>query len=186
VVVGERHAPAARRSTEVPSGTAHAALEGLKPESLAVIETNIDDMNPELYSYVMERLFAAGALDVWLQPVQMKKNRPAVVCGVLCNDDSRTAVIETVLRETSTLGVRVTPTVRYSVPRSSQSVTTPYGPVRVKVADWAAGGVWRAAPEYADVERVASTRGVPAWLVYQAALASAEQLRPGAATEVNS
>jgi uncharacterized protein (DUF111 family) len=74
---------------------------------MSLLETNIDDMNPELWDFVFARLFEAGAVDVWLQPVQMKKNRPASLLGVLCESAKQEAVVAALLRETTTLGVRV-------------------------------------------------------------------------------
>lgn len=145
---------------------------GTAREHLTVIETNVDDLNPELYEYVIERLFEAGARDVYLTPVHMKKNRPGIVLSVLCGDAERAAVTAIVLTETSTLGVRVHSVERVAVPRTVRTVHTPYGPVRVKVAT-APDGTENVAPEYDDCRQRASERGVPLKRVYEAALVSA-------------
>ena len=92
------------------------AVEPARPAMLQ-IETNIDDMNPEIYGYVQERLFAAGAADVWFQPIQMKKNRPGVLLSVLCSADREHEITAILLRETSTLGVRVRPVSRHEAQR---------------------------------------------------------------------
>ncbi|MDF2441660.1 MAG: pyridinium-3,5-bisthiocarboxylic acid mononucleotide nickel chelatase [Abditibacteriota bacterium] len=150
-----------------------AQLAGLEWRALAVVECNIDDMNPEFFSLVMERLFESGALDVWVQPLQMKKNRPAWLLSALADKSALDGVIATILRETSTLGVRVQQVLRAALPRDSQSVETPFGAVRVKFARWKQGSVLRAAPEWADVEQRARQHNVPAREVYQAAIAAA-------------
>jgi uncharacterized protein (DUF111 family) len=80
---------------------------GLEWRTMSQIECNIDDMNPELWDFVFARLLEAEALDVWLQPIQMKKNRPASLLGVLCETDRQEALVATILRETTTLGVRI-------------------------------------------------------------------------------
>lgn len=150
-----------------------AKLAGLEWRELAVVESNIDDMNPEFFSLVMDRLFEAGALDVWVQPLQMKKNRPAWLLSALSDKNSLDGIIATVLRETTTLGVRVNSILRAALPRDSQSVQTAFGPVHVKFARWSEGNVLRAAPEWSDVEQQARQNNVSAREVYQAAVAAA-------------
>jgi len=151
-------------------GDSPAPASELKAEMLAVLETNIDDLNPEAYDYVMARLFAAGALDVFLAPVQMKKNRPATLMNVLCRPDSADALSQILFSETSTLGIRRQDVMRTSLPREIRSVNTAFGPIRVKVAHWA-GGI-KLAPEYEDCRVAAEAHGVPLREVYAAALAS--------------
>lgn len=145
---------------------------GLECRTLLIVETNIDDMDPEFYDYVMSRLLAAGALDVTLLPMQMKKNRPATLLRVLCAPDKLEIVRDIVLRETTTLGVRVHEVQRYALPRRSMSVQTPWGSVRVKVAELA-DGPGRPIPEYDDCRRLAEAHGVPLWQVYTMAQALA-------------
>jgi uncharacterized protein (DUF111 family) len=134
-----------------------------------VLETNIDDLNPELYEYVMERLFAAGARDVVLSPVQMKKNRPGILLWVLCDPGEREQLSGVIFAETSTLGIRSYPVTRTALRRETKEVTTVYGTVRVKVAYTPDGRVHRA-PEYEDCKRLAREHMVPLKLVYEAAL----------------
>ena len=145
-------------------------------QTLSLIETNVDDMNPEFFNHVFERLFAAGALDVWVQSAQMKKNRPAFVLSALCDSTSQEAVIIALLRETTTLGFRMSEVHRGALRREMCSVETPYGAVRVKIADWPQQDMRRAAPEYSDVERLAQASEATVREVYQAALASAERM----------
>ncbi len=138
-------------------------------ETLTMLETNIDDLNPETYDYVMGRLFETGALDVFLAPIQMKKNRPATLLRVLCRPTEADKLMSILFAETSTLGVRQQTVLRYCLARSSQTVQTAYGPVRVKVASWGHNQS-KAAPEYEDCRRLAGVNGVPLREVYLAAL----------------
>ena len=137
-----------------------------------VIESNIDDCNPEFYEHVMARLFAAGARDVYLAPVQMKKNRPGVVLSVLGPAAARDHLAAIVLSETSAIGVRWYPVQRLVLARETREVSTPYGEVRVKVAR-SPEGHDNLAPEYDDCLRLARERHVPVKVVYQSALAAA-------------
>ncbi len=151
------------------TNVSRASLEGLEWRTLNVVQCNVDDMNPELWDHVMARLFAAGALDVWLQNAQMKKNRPATILHALCDDKTQNAVITTLLRETTSLGVRVQKVQRAALPRELSTVETPFGSVRIKSANWPQGNVHRAVPEYDDVVRLATEKGVTAREVYEAA-----------------
>jgi hypothetical protein len=167
---------AGRRDLPIPNvlrlllGDAPPAAGGLITETLTLLETNIDDLNPELYEYVMARLFEAGALDVFLAPIQMKKNRPATLLRVLCRPGDAELLSGILFAETSTLGVRRQSIARDSLPRASHTVETPYGPVRVKVARWGEGQVqFKTAPEYDDCRRLAEAVGVPLREVYRAA-----------------
>lgn len=137
-------------------------------ETLTILETNIDDNNPEITAYTLEKLLAAGALDVFFTPIQMKKNRPATLLSVLCRPGEAEALEAILFRETSTLGVRRQQVERRCLERSSRNVSTPYGPVRVKVAHLPQGE--KAAPEYEDCRHLAEEQGVPLRQVYQAAL----------------
>jgi hypothetical protein len=134
--------------------------------TMLLVETNIDDMNPELYGYVQERLFEAGAADVWMQPVQMKKNRPGVVLSALCAADREDAVTRVLLRETSTLGVRVSPVSRHEAQRETMEFDSSLGRAAVKVKRLP-GEPPRAAPEYDACRRIAEERGMPLAEVYR-------------------
>ncbi|MGB5047343.1 MAG: LarC family nickel insertion protein, partial [Caldilineaceae bacterium] len=140
--------------------------------SLVVIETNIDDMNPELYEPVRERLFGAGALDVWTTAIGMKKGRPGTLLSVLAAAEKEAELARLILQETTTLGVRVYPVTRHIAERAFETVETVYGPVAVKVKllDGVRVG---AKPEFDDCQGLADTAGVPVRMVYEAALAAA-------------
>jgi len=137
-------------------------------ETLVQLETNIDDLNPQFYDYVMARLFAAGALDITLSPILMKKNRPATLLQVLCAPGDSDALMAILFAETSTLGIRKQIVERQALARAIWEVRTPYGPLRVKIAQIASGG-YKAAPEYEDCARLALEKNVPLRQVYQAA-----------------
>jgi len=137
-----------------------------------VIETNIDDMNPQFYDTIMEKLFKAGALDVFITPVQMKKNRPGSVLTVLCPDESTEKIVNVLLRETTTLGVRILQKVqRYSLEREIKTVSTEWGKIRIKVAK-NKGKVFNVAPEYEDCKKISLEHNVPLKKVYNAAISA--------------
>jgi uncharacterized protein (DUF111 family) len=142
------------------------AIAPARPQML-LIETNIDDMNPEIYGYVQERLFAAGAADAWLQAIQMKKNRPGVMLSVLCGADRVGAVTDVLLRVTSTLGVGVTPVSRHEAQREVLEFESSLGPAAVKVKRLP-GEAPRVAPEYDACRSIAAARGLPLAEVYRA------------------
>jgi len=148
----------------------------LERERLTVVETNLDDMTGELVGFVMERLFEAGVRDVWVTPAQMKKNRPAVVLSVLCDPETLPAALQILLRETTTLGVRVQEVERLCLPREFEEVETPYGVVKVKVAKLG-NEVVNISPEYEDCRRIALERNVPLKEVMAAAISAAERKR---------
>jgi uncharacterized protein (TIGR00299 family) protein len=138
-------------------------------ETTVLIECNIDDSTGEELGFAMERLFAAGALDAWFTPVQMKKNRPGVMLSVLARPSDSTALAATVLRETSTLGVRISPPLaRLVCDREMREVTTPWGVVHVKVK-LLNGVALSTAPEYEDCARIAREKGIPLRQVIEAA-----------------
>ena len=140
------------------AGAAHAR-EGDGCTSVVVIEANIDDMSPQHYELAMERLFAAGALDVWLTPIVMKKGRPAITLSALAAPDDEFAVAHAMLAQTTTIGVRVRTERRHVLPRANATVETPYGSVRVKRAG--TNGLTRARAEYDDLVRIARERDLP-------------------------
>ncbi len=136
------------------------------------IEANIDDMNPQFYAPVMAHLFAAGALDVYFTPIQMKKNRPGTKLSVIAAEKDEAALAQLILRETSTLGVRSHPLTRFEADREFSRVATPYGEIAVKLKKLN-GKVVQAAPEYEDCAAAAERSGVPLPEVYRAAEFSA-------------
>ena len=133
---------------------------------LVVIETNIDDMNPEIYPYLMDRLFELGARDVWLTPILMKKGRPAYTLSVLANPEDQQAVVGKLMEETSTLGVRVFQVMRHEADRRVEKVETSLGPVRVKLK-LQDGNPVSLAPEYEDCAAIAAKSGLPIREVYR-------------------
>jgi uncharacterized protein (TIGR00299 family) protein len=133
-----------------------------------LLETNIDDLNPELFEYVLERLLGAGAADAWLTPIVMKKSRPAVTLSVLCSSSREGAIRRIVFEETGTLGTRSQPVSRDVLDRDTMKVETRHGPVAVKLGILD-GRTVTASPEYEDCARVARESGVPARDVYEEA-----------------
>lgn len=142
-------------------------------DTVVVIEANIDDMSPQHYELAAERLFAAGALDVWLVPVQMKKFRPGAVLSALAPAGSEQRLADVLLRETTTLGVRVSEWRRVTAGRRIVAVETAYGTVSVKVGMFADGE--KAMPEYDDCARLARQHSVPLRDVTAAARAAFEK-----------
>ena len=132
---------------------------------LSVIETNIDDMNPEFYGHVMESLFSAGALDAWLTPIIMKKSRPAVKISALAPVELHDRIANILLAETSTFGVRSYEVDRKILDRSVMSLSSPWGKVRVKVGSMG-GNILHISPEYEDCLRIAKEEGIPLKKVY--------------------
>jgi uncharacterized protein (TIGR00299 family) protein len=143
--------------------------EGAIRETVVVIETTIDDMNPQLYGHLMERLFAAGALEVFYTPIQMKKNRPGTLVTIICPEPRLERVGEVVFKETTTIGFRYLPMGRIELGRRIDTVDTPWGPVRMKVSVLN-GGIVQATPEYEDCRALALGGGVPLKTVQQAAV----------------
>lgn len=143
--------------------------EGKTLQTVAVLETNLDDQNPEGFDLLMERAFAAGAVDVFFAPIQMKKNRPAVLLTVLCPPEKADFLAGLLFHETGTFGIRVREQRRYTLVRSWRTVGTEFGDIRLKVGIWQGEEV-TVAPEYEDCKRAAQTHSVPLRRVYEAAL----------------
>jgi uncharacterized protein (TIGR00299 family) protein len=138
-------------------------------ETISVLEANLDDLNPQVFGYVMDRLFEAGALDVFGTPVQMKKNRPGTLLGVLAKPDDADKLAQIIFAETTTLGVRRREEKRHVLARKWQTVSTRFGDVRIKIASLN-GTVSSYAPEYEDCRRIAAEHRVPLKLVMQEAV----------------
>ena len=149
---------------------------GESRETVSLLETNLDDMNPEFYEHVMEALFAAGALDVYLKPIQAKKGRPGVVLSVLCHPQAAEELSSIIFTETTTLGIRVQTMERVCLGRETVVVDTAFGRVRIKVATLG-DEVVNVSPEYEDCRRLASEKGKPVKEVYAAAEAAAAEWR---------
>ncbi len=137
---------------------------------LSLIETNIDDMDAQLFGYVSERLFALGALDVWTTPIYMKKNRPAHMLSVLVEEDKRAQCLSLLFSETTSIGMRVLHVdERVEAVRHTALVDTPHGKVRCKVSAYG-GKIVSLSPEYEDCREIAAREGIPLKRVRQEAL----------------
>ncbi|HJY85640.1 MAG TPA: nickel pincer cofactor biosynthesis protein LarC, partial [Candidatus Acidoferrales bacterium] len=147
-------------------------------DEVTVIEANLDDMNPQIYGYFVERALGAGALDVFATPVQMKKNRPGQLLTVLCEPAVADGLVELIFRETTTIGVRTYAACRKTLERESVLVETPLGVIRVKVASLD-GRVLNAAPEYDDCRRIAVEKNLPLKQVLVEAVLEFQKQRGG-------
>jgi len=142
-------------------------------EEIAVIEANLDDMNPQIYGYFLEKALAADALDVYTTPVQMKKNRPGTLLTVLCKPQETNALMSLVFAETTTFGARTYRAQRRTLPREFQNVATAFGDVRIKISR-VNGRILHVAPEYEDCRKLAVEKGVPLQRVISEALRAYE------------
>ena len=140
--------------------TETAERQGQPADHLILIESNLDDISPQILGYVMERAFGSGALDCWFTSIQMKKNRPATMLSVLCTREKRAEIAELLYRETSTLGLRIREVERECLQREIIRVTTRFGDVNVKIAR-NKGEVVNAMPEYEDVRGLAISHNIP-------------------------
>jgi pyridinium-3,5-bisthiocarboxylic acid mononucleotide nickel chelatase len=143
-------------------------------DTAIMIEANIDDMNPEIYGYVMEKLLSEGALDVCLIPVWMKKNRPGTMLQVMCRRNIQDQVIATILSETTTLGVRHYPVLRRILERRIMEIMTPFGKAPVKQIQMIDGSV-RMTPEYDWCRDIAKKENIPIRKVYDMILKFTEK-----------
>jgi uncharacterized protein (DUF111 family) len=148
-------------------GTHGRLSVGIEADVITVMETNLDDCPAEIIGYAIDQLFAAGALDVFTLPIQMKKNRPGVLLSVIAEPATVPALEEILFRETATFGVRRHTAERSKLRREAVTVETPWGPVRAKRGK-GADGFTVVTPEYEDCARVARERGVPLREVYDA------------------
>jgi pyridinium-3,5-bisthiocarboxylic acid mononucleotide nickel chelatase len=142
-------------------------------EEIAVIEANLDDMNPQIYGYFLEKALAAGALDVYTTPVQMKKNRPGTLLSVLCKPQDANALMSLIFAETTTFGARTYRAQRRTLPREFVSVATNFGDVRIKISR-VNGRILHVAPEYDDCRKLAVEKNVPLQRVINEALRAYE------------
>lgn len=149
--------------------------EGILSDKVIEIETSIDDMNPEFYSYLFNVLFDDGALDMALIPVLMKKNRPGHILKVITTPEKSENVISRIFRETSTSGLRVTETSRRILARKMIPVETPYGIINVKVHEMNGKAV-TVSPEYEECRIIAIEKDVPLKNVYNSALKEAQKI----------
>ena len=144
---------------------------GFEVDEVYRLETNLDDCSGEILGAVMEKLLEAGALDVWFEPIQMKKHRPGSMLCALCEEGIRDALADIILTETSAFGIRVEKVLRLKLTRRFKVVTTDYGPVQIKLG-LKGERIVQVAPEYESVREAAEQAGVPLRLVYEAAVAA--------------
>lgn len=164
----ETHKLAASNNSEIPSRGEARFLQEQKIQAgqALMLETNIDDMNPEFYDYLIQKFLKEGAMDVFLQPIQMKKNRPAVTLSIQIHPSQLEKFTTLILKETTTIGVRVYPVTKYMLPYEVILVNTPWGEAKAKIVR--AGEEFKTvSPEYEDCRRIADTENVPLNQVYE-------------------
>ena len=137
-------------------------------DASVIIETNIDDMNPQLYDYLVEKIMSQGAQDAYLTPIIMKKGRPAILVSVLTDKSKLDAVLDTIFRETTSIGVRIQEVGRKKLDREIKEVETPYGRIRMKISR-RGDEILTATPEYDDCRRIAEEKHIPVKVVMEEA-----------------
>lgn len=150
-----------------------------REETVLVIETAIDDMSPEIYSYLLAELLTRGALDAYVVPAYMKKNRPAHLLTVICREEYLESLLEQIFKETTTFGVRIREEKRRTLDRSFTSVTTRWGEIRIKLGFSGDNRTkpLQVAPEYEDCRKAAAEHGIPLKEVYTEARVCFERLK---------
>jgi hypothetical protein len=143
-------------------------------EDLVLLETNIDDMSPQVFGYLMEKLLTEKALDVWFTPIQMKKNRPAVMLSVLADVSDETHLSDLILMETSTLGIRVRPVARHIAAREILEFDSSLGRVKAKIKRLS-GSILDISPEYEDCRKIAQERNLPLQEVFRIVIEEAHR-----------
>jgi uncharacterized protein (DUF111 family) len=148
-MLGEVQSP--KSKVQSPNATDH---QPLTTNNLFLLETNIDDLSPQILGFVMERAFELGALDCWFTPIQMKKNRPATMISILCEEEKREVLSELLYTETTTLGIRVREIERNCLSREIVKVETEFGAIDIKIARYD-GKIVNAKPEYEQIREIA-------------------------------
>ncbi|ACB10154.1 MAG: hypothetical protein XD64_1122 [Thermotoga sp. 47_83] len=141
-----------------------------------LIETNVDDMSPQLFGHLMERLFEAGAKDVFFTPIYMKKNRPAVKVSVLCHESKKDEILKLLFKESTSIGARVFYPEKVEATRTVKTVKTEYGEIPVKIASFDSEIV-NISPEYEACKKIAQEKGIPLKEVYRAVCKSVSEVR---------
>ncbi|MGC2794639.1 MAG: nickel pincer cofactor biosynthesis protein LarC [Candidatus Sulfotelmatobacter sp.] len=174
---GSRDFPGHPNVVRLTVGEAASTLAGkTASETITVLEANLDDLNPQVFGYVMDRLLEEGALDAFGIPVQMKKNRPGMLLTVLCRPEDADKLAQLIFTETTTLGVRRRDEMRQTLARRWESVGTQWGEVRIKIASMN-GTVTNYAPEYEDCRRIAAEHHVPLKTVMGGAIEAYQHVR---------
>lgn len=149
-------------------------LEQTGSGDIILMETNIDDMNPQIYGYLMEKLFAENAIDVWLTPIQMKKNRPATMLSIIAPSVQESRLTELLMKETTTLGIRVRPVFRHIAARDTIRIESSLGSVRVKIKKYQ-DLLLDISPEYDDCRKIAVEKDIPLREVYRKIIEESRQ-----------
>lgn len=149
--------------------------DGYVSDEAVLIETNIDDMNSEFYDYIMDQLFSQGALDVFLTPIQMKKNRPAHMLSIIVYEQNLKEILEVLFSESTTLGVRVREVKRLRLSQQNFMAETKYGKIKVKVGMFK-GEIKNIAPEYEDCKKIAKQHQIPLKEIYEEAKWSVQRI----------
>jgi uncharacterized protein (DUF111 family) len=152
--------------------TGEQAASGVASEQLLRVETNIDDMNPQIYPYLIEKLLVAGALDAYCVPAVMKKGRPAIVFSVLCREEKLGEIFSILISETTSLGARISRVERLCIDRRVETVETAFGAIKIKIGIMDGRAV-NVMPEYEDCAAAAARCGAPLAAVMEAARAAA-------------
>ena len=167
--------PAIANLLRISIGESQEDIAPFASERVAVVETNIDDMNPQVYDYLMEKLLDMGVLDILLVPVQMKKNRPGTMVKIICPPDLVPKTADLLIRETTSIGLRWRIEQRFIAKRRIETVETSYGPIGCKVATSESGETLNIFPEYEDCKQAAIAKKVPIREVMEKALAAASK-----------
>ena len=144
---------------------------GYETDAVTRLETNLDDCPPELLGAAMQRLLDAGALDVWFTPITMKKQRPAVMLSVLCEEEKVASLTDIIFESTTAFGLRVEKIVRLKLTRRIETVRTEFGEVAVKIGS-RGGEVLQVAPEFESCRAISERTGAPLRLIYEQAVRS--------------
>ena len=157
---------AGKRNLKIPN-VLEATLGTIKMEKnkLVILETNIDDMNPQFYAFVIDRLLKAGAREAFIQPIIMKKNRLGILLTTICDEKIKDKLIEMIFDETTTFGVRVNSVSRICLDRKFKKIITKYGPINVKIGKYK-GKIRTVSPEYEDCKKAAKAKNTPLKRVY--------------------
>ena len=147
-------------------------MPGYETDTVTRIETNLDDLSPQVLGAVMQQLLAAGALDVWFTPVQMKKSRPGTMLSALCEEDAVEKIADIIFTETTAFGLRVEKIARLKLTRKFETVQTPHGEVTVKLG-FKGERLLQIAPEFESCRAIAERAGVPLREIHSAALEAA-------------
>ncbi len=145
----------------VSIGEMQEGIRDYETEQIALMETNIDDMNPQMYDYLIQKMLEMGAMDVFLTPVQMKKNRPGTLLTVLCAMEDIGRFADFLLQETTSIGLRWRAENRIKARRNIRTVSTRFGTVRIKIAETCGGEIINITPEYEDCRQIAAEKNIP-------------------------